>query len=373
MKKIALASLCCAALFTACGDDSSSASNTNDSDIIAKTFDDLPACSDTREGTFAYVKDKKQAYTCHNKAWTSEESSLESSSSITEDESSSSKASSSSEAAGTKKSSSSTADKPSSSTTDKPSSSAADKTSSSETEAKSSGTGSSSSAEPKSSAESSSSEKSSSSVASSDINVGAYQYLFSDLDYLNISIYNNEAKAFDSLTLRLFFTAKAEQVDNCGILMDFDICEVINEAGFRNPCEKESEIHDHLRSALPIRIESSYDPTAETYTYYYPLPLGSTTIAPKTRLIIYVGFSSGISNDNYKTCETLRLPAKKKFSKDSSDWSWMAHKKDVDGADYDGIPLWEMHQGDTENAPINPYISIYRKDELISGVKHPNL
>ena len=353
MKKIALISLCSAALFTACGDDDSSANvkQTSDaSDIIAKTFADLPDCSDALEGTFAYIKDEKQAYTCHNKAWTPEEPTIESSSS-------SSKVSSSSEASGSKESSSSAKDEPSSSETEAPSSSAE----------------SSSSAEPESSAESSSSEESSSSVVSRDIKVGAYQYETSGMESINVSIYNNEDKAIDSLTLRLFFTAKPEQVDSCATLIDFDICQIYNEQGYNSPCENDREIRDHFRHAFPIRIESSYDSTAGTYTFFFPVPLGSTTIASKSRMRLDIGFSSGISSGNYHSCETLRMPAKKRFSKDSSDWSWTAHKKDVDGADFAGIPLWDKDRGDTAKAPIDPYISVYRKDELISGIKHPNL
>ena len=360
MKKIALASLCCAALFAACSGDSSSIVkiSLDESDIIARTYDDLPVCSDSREGVFAYIKDEMQAYTCHNKTWTPNEDSLpsqESSSSKAEDDSSSSEVSSSSEAAGTKD--------PSSSATDKPSSS----------EAKSSAAESSSSAEPKSSATSSSSAKSSSSVASRNIDVGAYQYEWTSMDFLNVSIYNNEAEAIDSLTLRLFFTAKPEQVDSCATLIDFDICQIYNEQGYNSPCENDREIRDHFRHAFPIRIESSYDSTAGTYTFFFPVPLGSTTIASKSRMRLDIGFSSGISSGNYHSCETLRMPAKKRFSKDSSDWSWTAHKKDVDGADFAGIPLWDKDRGDTAKAPIDPYISVYRKDELISGIKHPNL
>ena len=91
MKKIALISLCCVALFTACSDESSSSAKDSiaDTDIIAKTHDDLPVCSDTLEGTFAYVKDEKQGYTCHSKTWTPEEPSQESSSSKAEDDSNS--------------------------------------------------------------------------------------------------------------------------------------------------------------------------------------------------------------------------------------------------------------------------------------------
>ena len=369
MKKIALLSLCGAALFTACGDDETSSnakiSSIGTSDIIAKTFADLPDCSDDLEGAFAYVKDEKQAYTCHNKEWTLEEPSLESSSSKTEDKSSGSKDPSSSEASKTEESSSSAAAEPSSSATDEPSSS--------ETEAPSSSAENSSSAEPESSAESSSSEESSSSVVSRDINVSVYQYEMSDMDFLNTSIYNNEDEAIDSLRLLLFFTATPEQVEKCATLMDSDICMTYDKDGYSKLCGNDRELRDLFRQAFPVRIDNSYDSTAGTYTYYYPVPLGPTTIAPKSRLRIDLGFSSGISNDQYQSCETLRMPAKKKFSKDSGDWSWMAHEKDVDGADFEGIPLWDRDQGDTEKAPINPYISVYRNNDLISGIKHPNL
>lgn len=198
--------------------------------------------------------------------------------------------------------------------------------------------------------------------------MGVYQYEFSDMDFLNVSIYNNEAEAIDSLTLRLFFTAKPEQVDKCATLIDFDICQIYDKDGYNTVCNNDRELRDLFRYANPIRIETSYDSTNGTYTFFYPVPLGSTTIAPNSRMRIDVGFSSGISTTNYASCDILRMSAKKKFSKDSSDWSWAAHKKDVDGADYEGIPLLDRDYGDTAKAPINPYIAIYRRDELISGI-----
>jgi len=341
MKKFALLSLCGAALFTACSDSSSLKVSLEELDI------------------------------------------LESSSSISEDESSSSEVSSSSEASGSKESSSSAKSEPtSSSSTDKPSSSATDKPSSSANETSSSSAEISSSAEPKSSATSSSSAESSSSFVSRDINVGVYQYEMSGLDFLNANIYNNETQAIDSLTLRLYVTTKPENIEitpvvdqtpgTCPLVVDEDICIMYDSRGYSTPCNlpdgtsADRELRTNLRHSTPIRIDNSYNALTGEYTYYIPIPLGSIELPPSTHMRIDIGFTSGIFQNH--SCETLRTPTKKKFSKDSSDWSWAAHQKDVDGADYEGIPLLDRDYGDTAKAPINPYIAIYRRDELISGI-----
>lgn len=63
-----------AGLLAACGGDSGSGKGTEsageyDSDIIVTTFDDLPVCSDKREGATAYVNDEKSAYICEDGDW----------------------------------------------------------------------------------------------------------------------------------------------------------------------------------------------------------------------------------------------------------------------------------------------------------------
>ncbi len=45
------------------------------SDIIKDSFDDLPVCTDKREGATAYVKDEKTAYVCENGDWTNDDDS----------------------------------------------------------------------------------------------------------------------------------------------------------------------------------------------------------------------------------------------------------------------------------------------------------
>lgn len=367
MKKIALIFLCSIALFTACSDDSSSNVKGffEDSDIIAKTHDDLPICSDTQEGTFVYVKDEKRSYICQNNVWTPEESSQESSSSKTEDDSSSSEASSSE-----------------TNDTQEPTSSATDEPSSSETEDSSSDTESSSSAEPDSSVESSSSEKAPIIFAIRDINVGVYQYEFSDMDNLNLVIYNNEEQAISDLTFFLYVSGKPENIEpvsgdgdqpgTCPLIIDEDICLIIDSAGFDSPCkltdgtDANNTLRDNFRRSIPKQLEYSYNASTGEYAYYIPVSLGDLEIPPLSRLRIDINFSSGIYQNNM--CETLRTKAKKELNSTSGGWSWIAHQKDVDGADYDGIPLWEKDQGDTEKAPINPYITLYIGNELIFGI-----
>ena len=202
-----------------------------------------------------------------------------------------------------------------------------------------------------------------------DFSVRAYQYIFDGLDFLNLNIYNNESRPFDDLTLRLYFTAKPEQVDKCATLIDSDICFAYDEAGFSVACENDREIRDSLRHALPIRLDDTYNPEDGTYSYYFPARLGSTLIKSQSRLRIDFGFSSGISNDGFVTCETLRQPGKKRFTKNSGDWTWRPHTFLEDGADYDGMPIEDKDYGDVDaEVPIDPYIAVYRRDEFIWGI-----
>ena len=60
-------------VLAACGDDSSTkGTEPTDSDVIAATFDDLPVCSEKRQGAVGYVKDKKITYVCEDGRWVSD-------------------------------------------------------------------------------------------------------------------------------------------------------------------------------------------------------------------------------------------------------------------------------------------------------------
>ena len=213
--------------------------------------------------------------------------------------------------------------------------------------------------------------------------VSVYQYEFGGMDFLNLNLTNNEEREFNELTLRMYVTAKPEDIEakpgqnnmpgECPLLADEDICQAYDEAGFNKPCvnQKGENVDDslryYLRHAVPVKLEDTYNPATGEYDWYIPIPLGGTTVKSSSRMRIDIGFSSGIYQNG--GCETLRTPAKKRFvtGGNSSDWSWAAHLRDKDGADYDGVPAWDKDQGDIEQAPVNPYIVVYRKDEFISG------
>lgn len=212
-------------------------------------------------------------------------------------------------------------------------------------------------------------------VTSYDFDVRTYQYEFGGLDFLNVNIYNNEDRQFDSLTLRLYVTAKPEQIEaqagvnnqpgSCPLLLDLDICQAYDEAGFNKPCETDSEIRQLLRGAVPVKLEDTYNAATGTYDWYIPIPLGSTTIKSSSRMRMDLGFSQGLYQNG--KCDPLRSAPEKRMSSTSGDWTWAPHKRDVDGADYAGMPVWAKDDGDQDEAPVNPYVVVYRKDEFVVG------
>ena len=316
-----------AALFlVACDDDSSSSAPVNDPDEVVESSS---AGETEKVSSSSESKAKSSSNSETEKLSSSEKSKEESSSSETVESSSSEKPASSS------------------SETDALSSSSEDMKDSSSSEAP----------------ESSGSEPEPKEMAN--IEVRAFQYIFSDLDFLRLTVANNEDHDLDSLEIRLFFTAKPEQVENCATLIDHDLCQMFDKDGSDSLCKNDREIRDLMRRAHAIRYDNSSD---STHTYYYPINLGSTTIKPQEKLSMDVSFSSGISSDHFMTCETLRMPAKKRFSKDSGDWSWMPHTLAEDGADYAGMLFETQEYGSAGGViPLNPYIAVYRKDGYLWG------
>ena len=71
--KLTFGAFALSAMLAACGDDSTSAKDADQPDVVVETFDDLPVCSDNQDGSTAYVKDEKTAYVCVDGDWVPEE------------------------------------------------------------------------------------------------------------------------------------------------------------------------------------------------------------------------------------------------------------------------------------------------------------
>ena len=201
-----------------------------------------------------------------------------------------------------------------------------------------------------------------------DVRVYAYQYDLYGLDFLHLYVENNEEDNLDSLTLRLYLEALPEEMEKCATLVDVDICQKIDSTGFSKPCERVDDLRVLMRYSLPMRLDNLKKSGESRYTYYIPVPLG--ILESHTRVRLDIGFSSGMSNDGYTTCETLRTTAKKRMSATSGDWSWSPHVAAEDGADYAGMPLEDIDYGDfVDNViPVNPYVVVTRNEQYISGI-----
>ncbi|MCQ2101902.1 MAG: glycoside hydrolase family 9 protein [Fibrobacter sp.] len=208
--------------------------------------------------------------------------------------------------------------------------------------------------------------------------VHTYQYYeqgLEGMDRIALNIVNGEDRAFDSLELRLYVTARPDQMEPqegvnnqpglCPLMTDVDICIAYDEAGFNQPCETNREIRDLLRGAPPVKLEDTYNPVTGEYDWYIPIPMGSTTIKSSSRMRLDLAFSDGYYQNG--KCDPLYKAADKRMNASSGDWTWAPHLRSIDGADYEGMPVWGKDDGDQETAPVNPFVVVYRKDEFVSG------
>ncbi len=222
-----------------------------------------------------------------------------------------------------------------------------------------------------------------------DFSVRTYQYYWQDMAMLNINVYNNEARAFDSLTIRLYMRGTDDIATDIG--MGTDICQAYDEAGFNKPCSDatKEELERGLRDIQPVKIEDTYDAASGTWQWYFPLNLGSTVIKSSSRLRFDVRFDHRSPYPPYKDLMN-EAPQKKLYCKSGNkwyapsdefagavsldanpgDWSWMPHSRENnEEKDYPGMPCINKDEGDIDfdAAPENPYVSVYRKDEFIWG------
>ena len=150
-------------------------------------------------------------------------------------------------------------------------------------------------------------------------------------------------------------------------MIGLDKCTSFDEAGFIKVCGIENEVSQQFAKAMPVQLSDTYNKKKGTYTYYFPVPLSSSILKAGTKTSLDVVFSSGTYDSDKKICKTSNKPAKKALSSKSTDWSWREHSSKNE-IKYKGMPVEEKDYGDTDdNIPVNPYITVYRKDKFISG------
>ena len=202
-----------------------------------------------------------------------------------------------------------------------------------------------------------------------DFSVKTYQYPWQvDMAMVNINIFNNESRAFDSLTIRLYMRGTDEIENDIG--MGTDICNDYDEAGFSGSCPEETieELARLLRDAHPVKIEDTYDDATGTWQWYFPLNLGSTVIKSSSRLRFDVRFDHRSPYPPYKDlmneapnkklycysgnkwyAPSNETPGAPTLDENPGDWSWMPHSRaNGEELDYPGMPCIEKDEGDAE-------------------------
>ena len=227
-------------------------------------------------------------------------------------------------------------------------------------------------------------------VTQYDFSVYTYQYSWAEKPAINMNIFNNESRSFDSLTVRMFMRGDDDLYDDVAIRTD--ICQAYDEAGFNKACDATtlSVLNEGFRHVRPVKIEDTYDAASGTWQWYFPIPLGPTVIKSSSRFRVDVLFVARIRAPGQDDPLDVKPQNKKLYCNDNGtwywvdnlekvgptltenpgDWSWMPHSKaNGDYADYPGMPCISKDDGDLDFdvAPVNPYVAVYRKDEFVWG------
>ncbi|SMP41304.1 glycoside hydrolase family 9 protein [Fibrobacter sp. UWB10] len=195
---------------------------------------------------------------------------------------------------------------------------------------------------------------------SGEIYATAYHYTFGDMDFFNINLFNETLEDADSLVAYIYFEATEEEMNACGVLLDLDICQAYDVAGFNKPCENVDELRSSMRNQKAIKVEDTYNKDKKTYTWEQAINLGTIGLGRRMRLDI--GVSSGMSSGGQ--CDILMQHSKVNVG---DGWSFTTHTATKDAPAYAGAPDWEKDRGDLQQAPQDPYIVLRSKGKLLWG------
>lgn len=263
-------------------------------------------------------------------------------------------------------------------------------------------------------------------VRMANFSVYAAQYDWSGMPALAINVVNNEARGYDSLTLRVYVRSKdtlaltghfiGQPPRNVPVRFKdavqtrYDICQAYDGAGFNHACSDSTwggkswgDLGSAAQLLQPVQMPDTYDPATGTYAYYFDLPLGPTMMIQGSRIRFDVIFADKqVDAKVPTTAETALLTWVRGFTPDqpgsptdtgwyeqgptgpetwhtwgmaTSDWSFSAHSTAAGApVDFVGIPnvgtqtdANRLIDALSDSVPMDPYITVYRKGEFVYG------
>lgn len=201
-------------------------------------------------------------------------------------------------------------------------------------------------------------------VTQVDFEVRTLSYTNGSLPALGINVVNQDDASYDSLELRVYMRGTETEIASFGAAVDIGIqYKAAGEQGvhFKN------EIDPLVQKSKPVKLEDTYDAATGTYMFYLALPMGSVMMQNGSRFRLDVLFRK--RNLPWNDDLLYEAPARP-FGSTTKDWSWMPHSRaNGEPADYVGMPQMTKEAVDDaiEQTPINPYVTVYRKNQFVWG------
>ena len=189
----------------------------------------------------------------------------------------------------------------------------------------------------------------------------AYTYEFDSLEYFSIRIFNESLEELDSVVAYVYFDATESEMENCGTIIDLEICQNYDQSGFNRACANDSDLRTYMRETPAEKVEGTYNEKTKTYTWEKAIPLGTF----ETATSFQVDISASTGKKSKGVCASTREPAAIKVA---DGWSFTSHTANKTDPAYDGVPEWTKDQGDIQREPPrDPYIVLRSKGKLLWG------
>ncbi len=189
----------------------------------------------------------------------------------------------------------------------------------------------------------------------------AYTYEFDSLEYFSIRIFNESLEELDSIVAYVYFDATESEMENCGTIIDLEICQNYDQSGFNRACANDSDLRTFMRETPAEKVEGTYNEKTKTYTWEKAIPLGTF----ETATSFQVDISASTGKKSKGVCASTREPAAIKVA---DGWSFTSHTANKTDPAYDGVPEWTKDQGDIQREPPrDPYIVLRSKGKLLWG------